>query len=174
MFRVLRYCSFSTLTLRPRLSRKTFAHAVDKIPILESTLREEESKPICHPLDSHALTVLRSESVDDRASLIQLLQQYDSVAGKVLDMTLAYEPSPRWNRWTDFDSDDTGVVLLTHIVDLGQEHKATICSGFAIHAHDDPGSSVIVSCAHTLEEVTSTASNLRPILRSNTRFGARR
>lgn len=149
MFRVP--LSKQNSSLLPRLSHRTLAYAVDKIRIVG---HQEEPKPICHPIDSHALTVFRSESVG-HASLSQLLQQYESVAHKVLDTTLPYEPSPLSDRRIDFDSDDTGVVLLTHVVDLGQEHKVTFCSGFAIPAQDNLASSVIVSCAHTLEEVTA-------------------
>lgn len=143
MFRVLRHRGDlrSFLLLNP--PRKSLAHAIDKVGI-------SGVAPL-PTLDSHALAFVRS--TEDRASLIELLQQYGSMARMVLDTTLACEPSPQLHRRIDFESDDTGVILLSHILDLGQVHKVTFCSGFAIHAQGHLGSSVIVSCAHTLEEV---------------------
>lgn len=155
MFRVLRHRGDlrSSLLLNP--PRKSLAHAIDKVGILGAAPLEEQPLPM---LDSHALAFVRS--TEDRASLIQLVQQYGSMARMVLDTTLAYEPSPQLHRRIDFESDDTGVILLSHILDLDQVHKVTFCSGFALHAQGHIGSSVIVSCAHTLEEVTSQACNL--------------
>ncbi|KAF8529482.1 hypothetical protein JB92DRAFT_3106703 [Gautieria morchelliformis] len=156
----------SLLALKLGLSHRTFAHAVDRIKVVGAAFPE----PI---LDSHALTTVRSMAVEGRASLSQLLQQYRSVARAVLDTTLAYEPSPQLARRIDFDADDTGVVLLTHVMDIGEDHKVTFCSGFAVQAHEGSRSSIIVSCAHTLEEMQRSKVMARSLdLESTCRSGS--
>jgi hypothetical protein len=71
MDRALRHTSSSLLNLIGSL-HKTFTRAIDRIATVGAAVPE----PI---LDSHALTTVRSMSVEGRASLsllLQLLQQY--------------------------------------------------------------------------------------------------
>ena len=90
----------------------------------------------------------------------------------MLDQALPYESRPRSDRKVNFDRadvfTDSGVVMVAHAVQHQDRHQVTLCSGFALNvpSHVDPNGkgkapesgrsesrSIIVTCAHTLEEV---------------------
>ncbi len=97
--------------------------------------------------------------------LRRLYAQYRSRAGYVLTDVLAYEGNPAAHRRADrtHNSPDSkqgmgdGTVLVAHLqfsLD-GAVQKMTVCSGFAIDLkrNELADTDVIVTCAHTLEEV---------------------
>ncbi|KAF8587343.1 hypothetical protein K439DRAFT_1614449 [Ramaria rubella] len=149
--------SHTVTTLGPRLLRRSFAYTVDGILRRASAPPEahvfDEPRLVPNELDSQALSVIRRGPSDAHTSLKHLIHQYDTRARIVLDTTLAYEHSPPELRRIDFDADDTGVALLAHVAEVDEEHKVTFCSGFAIKADEHQTSSLVVSCAHTLEEM---------------------
>ena len=108
-------------------------------------------------LDSVVLNTLAHQPSGSRTSLPQLVQQYLERSGRVLDHQLPYEPQPSQPRRVNFDasqSEDRGVHLIAHCVQEGNRHKVTLSSGFALNAPGDhTNESIIVTCAHTLEEV---------------------
>ncbi|ETW87484.1 hypothetical protein HETIRDRAFT_99831 [Heterobasidion irregulare TC 32-1] len=108
-------------------------------------------------LDSVVLNTLAHQPSGSRTSLPQLVQQYLERSGRVLDQQLPYEPQPSQPRRVNFDasqSEDRGVHLIAHCVQEGNRHKVTLSSGFALNAPGDHmNESVIVTCAHTLEEI---------------------
>ena len=96
----------------------------------------------------------------DPTSLSTLVDQYLSNSGKVLDMTLRYESRPTETRRCKFDPENVeGLVLVAHYVGNEKEFKVTLSSGFALDIQGKNGEklddedAVVVTCAHTLEEV---------------------
>lgn len=102
-------------------------------------------------------------------SIVALLAQFDANTSRILDSILPGESVPRPERRLDFNSvrkdgqigwqnaelHDNPVVLLAHIT-LNEEeklHKIALCSGFFIDAQANGSGPILVSCAHTLEEV---------------------
>ena len=110
-------------------------------------------------LDSHLLAALRW-SVQKGATLGELSHGFDTNAGRVLGMSLPYESTPPLSRRLTFDktgSSEThqGIVMVAHCMSPkddsnSQESKIKLSSGFVI------GDGLIVSCAHTFEEVGSS------------------
>lgn len=104
------------------------------------------------PLDRFILESLASTSSAGRTALPQLIQQYLDRSGNVLAAQLPYEPRPSPSRRVSFSSDDLGAVhLIAHVAQEGDRNKVTLSSGFAVDTSD--GQSILVTCAHTLEEV---------------------
>lgn len=110
-------------------------------------------------LDSLILSQFRSISATNLPSLIQ---QYDEREGHILESSLPYESRPNSSRRVKFDHVDTqsenGVVMVAHAVRHQDRHKVALCSGFALNLPpsedaDATDRTVIVTCAHTLEEV---------------------
>ncbi|KAI0348713.1 hypothetical protein BDW22DRAFT_1319135 [Trametopsis cervina] len=90
------------------------------------------------------------------ATLPAIVTQYVDNAGHVLQTPLPYESRPDTTRRVAFDSSD-GVVLVAHAFRHGDAHKVALCTGFVLNAssssQNDDGGAVVLSCAHTLEEV---------------------
>ncbi|KAI0336004.1 hypothetical protein GY45DRAFT_1239025 [Cubamyces sp. BRFM 1775] len=91
-------------------------------------------------------------------------------AGRVLESSLPYESRPNAQRRVHFadiaDEAETGsadvstadgaLAMIVHAVQdgNGKGHKLTYSSGFVVHAPGTPeGEAVLVTCAHTLEEI---------------------
>lgn len=85
----------------------------------------------------------------------RLAEQYVRNSGKVLDAFLPYEPTPTPSRRINFDQYHDAIVVVAHIAVDGSEREISLSSGFAIDVPEH-GGSVIVSCAHTLEEVITS------------------
>ncbi|EIW64858.1 uncharacterized protein TRAVEDRAFT_82874, partial [Trametes versicolor FP-101664 SS1] len=97
--------------------------------------------------------------------LTELVEQYMKRAGHVLPSALPYESRPGPERRAQFSDVSTGaavcradgaLVTVVHVVQdrTGRGHKVAYSSGFAVHAPGaPPGEAVLVTCAHTLEEV---------------------
>ncbi|KAI0067892.1 hypothetical protein BV25DRAFT_1784910, partial [Artomyces pyxidatus] len=104
-------------------------------------------------LDSVVLDALAHTPSSSRTPLPQLIQQYLERAGHVLDAQLPYEPTPPADRAVVFDSPsgDGGICLVAHVAREGDRSKITVSSGFAVAPRD--GQPVVLTCAHTLEEI---------------------
>ncbi|KAI9512643.1 hypothetical protein F5148DRAFT_792680 [Russula earlei] len=135
----------------PRLALRPFATVHSHLivarppnpPLLASAPR---------PLDRLVLETLAGTPSAGRTALPQLLQQYLERSGNVLDAQLPYEPHPSPSRRVSFSADSGGCVrLIAHVVREGDRSKITVSSGFAVDTSD--GQSVLVTCAHTLEEI---------------------
>ena len=87
--------------------------------------------------------------------LSSIISQYDTRAGRILDFELPNESTPRLERRRGIDTGQ-GVVFVVHSVHNGDRHDWVLCSGFAINtrgsAKSKSGSSIVVTCAHTLEQ----------------------
>jgi hypothetical protein len=90
----------------------------------------------------------------NQPSLPQLLEQYANCSGHVLDYSLPYELCPTADRKVNFDATtEENVSMIAHYVREGDKHKFTLSSGFALEAPGHrPGESLMLTCAHTLEE----------------------
>jgi len=110
-------------------------------------------------LDSHLLATLRW-SVQKGATLGDLSREFNANADRVLDMSLPYESTPLLSRRLTFDKTGSsgthrGVVMVAHCISpkddfSPRKSKVKLSSGFVI------GDGLIVTCAHTFEEVSSS------------------
>lgn len=132
-------------TVRP----VTFVGQPPKSP--EKTLPPTLTAPSA--LDALILSELRNTPKTDLPSLVQ---QYLDNSGHVLDTSLPYESRPNQKRRARDDED--GVYLVAHAAQHDDEYKVSLCSGFMLNVPSEGPSttagSVLVTCAHTLEEVT--------------------
>jgi hypothetical protein len=103
-------------------------------------------------LDRFVLDALSSTTPSaERPNLPQLIRQYLTHSGKVLGAQLTYESRPSLSRRVSFSNNNSlGIHLVAHVAREGDRNKITLSSGFAIDASD--GQSILVTCAHTLEE----------------------
>ncbi|TFY58636.1 hypothetical protein EVG20_g8073 [Dentipellis fragilis] len=153
--------------MRPLLLHLTRAYATVQPPFIIPSTPPQPPNPVHHPssLDNHVLRALASKSSPPRTSLSHLIQQYLDHSGHVLESQLPYESTPPAARRVAFGSNavqidalstglDRGIYLLAHAVQEGDRHKVTLSSSFALSpTENDSSQSVIVSCAHTLEEI---------------------
>lgn len=112
--------------------------------------RPHPSTSVPQLLDSYIL------QADYKTPLLDIIKQYIDTSGTVLDVSLPYESRPSESRRprlaTGADS-CRNVVTVAHCVRLGPEHKITLSSGFALNVEGHKqGETLIVTCAHTLEE----------------------
>lgn len=104
------------------------------------------------PIDRFILENLANNHSAARTALPQLIEQYLDRSGNVLDAQLPYEPRPSLSRRVSFPSVEGGDVhLIAHVVRESDRSKITLSSGFTLETSD--GQSVLITCAHTLEEV---------------------
>lgn len=116
-----------------------------------------EQPDLIADLDSHLFAALRWP-IQKRATLGDLSYEFDANANRVLDIPLPYESTPSLSRRLTFDkpgsSDDHhGIVMVAHCIGSRKDShprnaKIKLSSGFVI------GSGLIVTCAHTFEEVS--------------------
>ncbi|KAJ2996717.1 hypothetical protein NUW54_g7208 [Trametes sanguinea] len=100
--------------------------------------------------------------------LTELIDQYMKRAGHVMESALPYESRPGAERRVQFSdavnktgssdvsSADEALVMVAHAVQdsKSKEHKVAYSSGFVVHPPGTPeGEAVLVTCAHTLEEI---------------------
>jgi hypothetical protein len=104
------------------------------------------------PIDRFILENLANTPSAGRTALPQLIGQYLDRSGHVLDAHLPHEPRPSPSRRVSFSADEGGGVhLIAHVVRESNRSKITVSSGFTLETSD--GQSVLITCAHTLEEV---------------------
>jgi hypothetical protein len=114
------------------------------------------TSPQPQPLDRFILETLASTPSARRTALPQLIQQYLDRSANVLDAQLPYEPRPSPSRRVAFSTDRrSDVYLIAHVVRESDRSKITVSSGFTLETSD--GQSILVTCAHTLEEVRRPA-----------------
>ncbi|KAJ3736979.1 hypothetical protein DFJ43DRAFT_1129118 [Lentinula guzmanii] len=109
------------------------------------------------PLDRQ---ILKVASCSESPSLSELVHSYLSNSRHILNSSLLYESRPsalrKVNRGPS-TANSPDVLLIAHCVQDGDEHKITVASGFALEAPSQrEGESLILSCAHTLEEADSS------------------
>lgn len=101
--------------------------------------------------------ILAAAASAKSTTLSDLARSYMSNSGHVLDVSLLYESRPSAGRRVNRESSSVNspdVLLVAHCIQDGGEHKVTVSSGFALEAPAPrEGESLIVSCAHTFEEV---------------------
>jgi len=115
-------------------------------------LAKPPSPPPLRPLDRFILETLASTPSTNRTALPQLVQQYLDRSGNALDAQLPYESHPSPSRRVSFSTNQGGCVhLIAHVVRESDRNKITVSSGFAVDTLD--GQSILVTCAHVLEEV---------------------
>ncbi|KAJ3528220.1 hypothetical protein NM688_g8025 [Phlebia brevispora] len=119
-------------------------------------------------LDSLVLAQLRSGPA---SGLPTLIDEYEKNEGHVLETFLPYESRPPKDRRVMFDRDrsylDNGVVMVAHAFHHQDRHKVALCSGFVLNVSalqgeeapfdGDQEDSVILTCAHTLEEMRNSS-----------------
>ncbi|KAJ7139881.1 hypothetical protein C8R44DRAFT_765649 [Mycena epipterygia] len=86
-------------------------------------------------------------------SLQSLIHQYIEQSGCVLASSLPYESRPTNHRRPTFENGDL-VAMIAHCVkDRTGKHEVTVSSGFALAAPGADDGTLILTCAHTLEEI---------------------
>ncbi|KAF8807182.1 hypothetical protein BYT27DRAFT_6557763 [Phlegmacium glaucopus] len=124
-------------------------------PLHPSDLTQDEpSTSVPLLLDSH---ILQATLCEHKTSLLDIIKQYIDTSGTVLDVSLPYESRPSENRrphlTTGADS-CRNVITVAHCARLGANHKIALSSGFALNVEGrKKGETLIITCAHTLEEV---------------------
>ncbi|KAJ3998448.1 hypothetical protein F5050DRAFT_1544675, partial [Lentinula boryana] len=104
--------------------------------------------------------ILKVASCSESPSLSELVHSYLSNSRHILNSSLLYESSPsalrKVNRGPS-TANSPDVLLIAHCIQDEDEHKITVASGFALEAPSQrEGESLILSCAHTLEEADSS------------------
>lgn len=84
--------------------------------------------------------------------LYHLVAEYDRHSGVVLEHELPYESQPSASRRISFSSKVKDVFLVAHVAENGPDFHVSVSSGFALNVGLTSGP-LIVTCAHTLEEV---------------------
>lgn len=124
--------------------------------------------PRVDKLDCYLEDVSKVVAKQRSASLYDLYQQYLNEAGNVIDRVVPYEERPHPTKRADVTQDDLaissdyegdGLVLVVHAQldsTLSRLEKTTVCSGFIVDAsvNRQNQGDTIVTCAHTLEEVS--------------------
>lgn len=84
--------------------------------------------------------------------LYHLVTEFDRRSGAVLPHELPYESRPSASRRISFSSKANDVFLVAHVAENDLDFHVSISSGFALNVGltSEP---LIVTCAHTLEEV---------------------
>ena len=135
-------------------------------PFDANILSELQNAASEHP-NSSTDSATASGSRPSLTPLTELVEQYLKRAGHVLGASLPYESRPNEERRVQFSrhatdanvevsTADGGLFMVAHAVhDRTGKHKIAYSSGFAVHAPGNPdGQTVLVTCAHTLEEVS--------------------
>ncbi|KAF8971582.1 hypothetical protein BDZ97DRAFT_1252714 [Flammula alnicola] len=137
------------------VSRKTYATVSPSIigqrPQPSEPRKVEFSEEVSPVLDAR---VLQAASKGHKSSLPDIIEQYINTSGTVLDVSLPYESRPSDTRrphLTDVAESCKNVITVAHCAQVGAEHKITLSSGFALNVAY--GKTLILTCAHTLEEI---------------------
>jgi len=137
-----------------RVSRRPYA-IVSESTIIQHAVPPPRESFVPPLIDHHVL--LAAKSKGRRTSLSGIIQQYLQVSGTVLDVCLPYEsrPSPSRKAVEKGKEKVTSVVTVAHCSVVGDEHKITLASGFALNVDREKigNEMAIVTCGHTLEEV---------------------
>lgn len=155
-----------------RTARQYAATANSPLPLNNAALVPEKPEtrsltqdPLDDYIDVYQRIFLQPGAFDGLSSLTKLYAEYRGNAGHVLEHVLPYEAYPPSSRRSDAvhttprDTVGDGVVLVVHVLQGldGHIEKMSVCSGFAVAAGNRDqaiSSDIIVTCAHTLEEVS--------------------
>ncbi|PPQ90425.1 hypothetical protein CVT25_014943 [Psilocybe cyanescens] len=149
----------SSLRSKNFVSRKrclaTVSSSIIAQPPFPEPLRKEFPETVPPLLDYR---ILQATSKPGRTTLTKIIKEYINTSGTVLDLSLPYESRPSESRRPDFaNATDSckNVVTVAHCAQVGSEHKITLSSGFALNIEDSKskGETIIITCAHTLEEI---------------------
>ncbi|KAJ7042489.1 hypothetical protein C8F04DRAFT_1219148 [Mycena alexandri] len=137
--------------LRP-LARTLGSRAYATVSSGTPSLIRSTPEPI-HVVSPELDTVLLNSISASQTGLGSLIQQYTERSGRVLDSSLRYESRPTDSRRITFDNGNS-VAMIAHCLNDGtRRHKVTVSSGFALAIPGETNDSLILSCAHTLEEI---------------------
>jgi hypothetical protein len=144
----------SDMALRGHIPHSLRLYATVHSPLIlaKPPISPQQNTYSPRPLDRFILETLANTPSAGRTALPQLIQQYLDHSTNVLDAQFPYEPHPSPSRRVSFSTDKRGdVYLVAHVVRESDRSKITVSSGFTLETSE--GQSVIVTCAHTLEEV---------------------
>ncbi|CUA73714.1 hypothetical protein RSOLAG22IIIB_01229 [Rhizoctonia solani] len=111
------------------------------------------------PLEKWVYDRILSSPVSVPLSRIHI--EYRARAGRVLDVQLPYEPRPNAQRRVHPSRDEEdGIVLVAHLaVTKSGRCRVSLSSGFALDFNaEGEGDQCVVTCCHSLEEITGTVS----------------
>lgn len=136
-----------------RLKGTMRAYATVSSSIIAQTPHpSNENDPGPPMLDCHILAALSRSP--PTTTLPDLIKQYVALSGTVLDVSLKYQTRPTAeSRRLNLSAASKEVVTVAHCATDGKNRKITFSSGFALDASASrEGESLILTCAHTLEE----------------------
>lgn len=106
---------------------------------------------LCQQMHLFRRSLVSLNALTRRAFLPDIVAQYETNAGRVLKHVLPYESTPSPARRRGLDSDK--LVLVAHCArSQDGTSKVTLSCGFALDVQGE-AEDVVVTCAHTLEEV---------------------
>lgn len=152
--------------------RRSYATVLSSIigqrPHSSDLTKDEPSTSLLPLLDRH---ILQAALCGYKTPLLDIIKQYIDTSGAVLDVSLPYESRPSETRrpqlTTGADS-CRNVVTVAHCARVGPDHKITLSSGFALNVESRKrGETLIITCAHTLEEVRQSPLLLSDSARSS-------
>ncbi|TFK76879.1 hypothetical protein BDN72DRAFT_753719 [Pluteus cervinus] len=151
----------SASCLRSLSSRAAYA-TVSQTKVLSQNLPPPSlggKEVISSLLDQEILKALRRPS-PKTISLHDVFDQYSSNASHILDFHLPNESVPRASRRPLINAASTDIsnemVLVAHCVKSERTHEITISSGFALETPENTGETLVLTCAHTLEQLRQT------------------
>lgn len=109
--------------------------------------------PLLSFLDSQ---ILKALAIQPQTSLSDIIGHYVDQTGNVLNVSLPYESRPSENRRVSFEGNASSkeIITVAHCAKDGDKHKIALSSGFSLNVPaPTEGETLIVTCAHTLEEV---------------------
>lgn len=140
------------------VAQKTYATVspsiIGQAPHPAEPTREEFSESVPPVLDN---LVLQAALNCHKTFLSDIIKQYIDTAGTVLDLSLPYESRPSESRRPSLTNSADSVITVAHCAQVGSEHKIALSSGFALNIEDksnSKGETLILTCAHTLEEAS--------------------
>lgn len=94
----------------------------------------------------------KGQSDIEAPDLYHLIAEYDRHSGVVLSHELPYESRPSASRRINFSTEANDVFLVAHVAENGLDSNISVSSAFVLNVGLVTGP-LIVTCAHTLEEV---------------------
>ncbi|KAF5368477.1 hypothetical protein D9758_002379 [Tetrapyrgos nigripes] len=149
---MLRPVSWTSLRLVCRKFATVSSSAINRYPTSKPAAELLEGS-VPSQLDRSILSAVQS----GRYPLSGLIRDYLDNVGTVLDASLAYESRPSPSRSLSSRTSESSrnpLVLVAHCVRDGNNHKLTLCSGFALKVSSQrEGEAYVLTCAHTFEEI---------------------
>jgi hypothetical protein len=142
--------STSRLAITGKVGLRAYATVSPSI-ISNPTPPPQPRSSIPSALDRQILHAVKAKTT---TSLSTLIQHYVDNTGNVLPHSLPYESRPSADRRVNTQDDrSSNIVLLAHCIQDGPDHIITVSSGFALSNALETDETLVVSCAHTFEEV---------------------